>query len=233
MFIADRGHAMSAQRDTIEGRSADPRSSSCDGRFLVWKQRLRHYGSCCKRAGFAGRTPMETKPGYVIVCCIVCFFIVSWHAGHIEPSKKAPWCCKSNQVSSLKRKLQKRKKEVVGLQKQSGLLPDGASESFEEKVTERIPESDTPRKISRKLSRAGEAVTETEMEMDSLTTEINGLKQRLEEVMGQSRACILLHDIRLLATQPTHIEVNSALPWPTFMWFNISLAFPSSHNICL
>ena len=233
MFIADRGHAMSAQRDTIEGRSADPRSSSCDGRFLVWKQRLRHYGSCCKRAGFAGRTPMETKPGYVIVCCIVCFFIVSWHAGHIEPSKKAPWCCKSNQVSSLKRKLQKRNKEVVGLQKQSGLLPDGASESFEEKVTERIAESDIQRKISRKLSRAGEAVTETEMEMDSLTTEINDLKQRSEEVMGQSWIGILLHHMRLLATQPTHIVMNSVSPWLPFIWFNIVIVFLSSQIICL
>ena len=90
---------------------------------------------------------METKPGYIIVCCIVCFFIVSWHAADIEPRNKTSPCCKSNQVSSLKRKLQKRNKEVVGLQKQSGLLPDGASESFEEKVTERIAESDTPRKI--------------------------------------------------------------------------------------
>jgi len=109
----------------------------------------------------------------------------------MKARNKTSTCFKSNQVSSLKRKMHKRNEHVAGLQKQSGLLPDSASESFEEKVTERIAESDTPRKISRQLSRAGEAVTEAEMEMYSLTTEINGLKQQLEEVMGQSRDCIL------------------------------------------
>ena len=130
----------------------------------------------------------------------------------MEPRNETSPCCKSNQVSALKRKLHKRNEQVVGLQKRSGLLPDGASESFEEKVTERIAESGIQRKISRKLSRAGEAVMETEMEMDSLTTEINSLKQRLKEVMGEWRACILLHHIRLLATQFTRIVINSALP---------------------
>ena len=117
--------------------------------------------------------------------------LVCWHAAHMEPRSKTSPCCTSNQVSALKRKLQNRNEKVDDLQKQSGLIADSASEPFEEKATERIAESDTPRKISRKLSRAGQAVTETEMEMDSLTAEIDGLKQRLEEVMGQSWACIL------------------------------------------
>ena len=131
----------------------------------------------------------------------------------MQPSNKISTCCKTNQVSALERKLRKRNEQVVGLQKQmSGRIAHSASEAFEEKVTERIAETDTPRKISRKLSHAGEAVAETEMEMDSLTAEIDGLKQQLEEVMGQSRVCILSHEIRLLATQLTHIEMNSVLP---------------------
>ena len=108
----------------------------------------------------------------------------------MAPSNKILPCCKPNQVSSLKRKLQKKNEDVVDLQKQSGLIADSASQSFEEKVTERITETEITRTISRKLSQAGEAVTETETEMDSLRVEIDGLKERLEEVMGQSRACI-------------------------------------------
>ena len=131
----------------------------------------------------------------------------------MQPSNKISTCCKTNQVSALERKLQKRNEQVVGLQKQmSGRITHSASESIEANVIERITETDTPRKISRKLSHAGQAVTETEMEMDSLTAEIDSLKQQLEEVMMQSRVCILSHEIRLLATQLTHIEMNSALP---------------------
>ena len=74
MLIAGRGHAMPAQCDTTEGCAADSPNSSCDERVFMWKQRLRHYGSCCQRAEFAGRTPVETKPGDTIVCCILCFF---------------------------------------------------------------------------------------------------------------------------------------------------------------
>ena len=65
-----------------------------------------------------------------------------------------------------------------------------ANKSFEEKVTESVTKTEIPRRISRKMSHADEAVTEAETEMGLLMTEINGLKQRLKEVMGQSRACI-------------------------------------------
>ena len=69
VFIADRGHAMSAQRDTTEGRAADSSSSRSAGRpYLACKQRLEHLEHCDRRASVAGKTAMETKPGYSTDC---------------------------------------------------------------------------------------------------------------------------------------------------------------------
>ena len=75
----------------------------------------------------------------------------------------------------MERKLKKRNKEAVILRKESGLITQSASKSFEEKGTERITKTN-----------ADEAVMEAETERESLTAEINGLKQRLNEVMGQT-----------------------------------------------
>lgn len=107
----------------------------------------------------------------------------------MEPRSNTSLCCKCNQTSALERKLQKRNQDVAGLHKRSGLIAASASAAFEHKVTERVTESDIPRKIMKQLSLAGEAVTEAEKEMESLTVEITGLKQRLEEVMEQTRVC--------------------------------------------
>ena len=60
--------------------------------------------------------------------------------------------------------------------------------------------TETSRKMLRKLSHADEVVTEAEMEMESLTAEINDFKQRLDEVMGQSQA--YLHRFAYMYTYP-------------------------------
>ena len=98
------------------------------------------------------------------------------------------WSTDNIQVKTLKRKLKKRNEEADILRKEGGLMTQSANKSPEEKVTESIAEMQIPRKMSRKLSNADKAVIEAEMERKSLTAEINGLKQRLNKVMGQTRA---------------------------------------------
>ena len=88
-------------------------------------------------------------------------------------------------------------------------MTQSANKPFEENVTDRITDTEIPQKTPRKLSRADEAVTETETEMESLTAEINGLEQRLNEVTAQSRPHISLRVHKLLfVTQPAHVEMN-------------------------
>ena len=94
-------------------------------------------------------------------------------------------------------------------------MTQSASKSFEEKVTESVTKTEIPRRISRKMSHAdaAAAVTEAEREKELLIAEIKNLEQRLDEVMGQTRALIAcgVHE-PLLVTQSVHIEMNSALP---------------------
>ena len=92
-------------------------------------------------------------------------------------------------------------------------MTQSASKSFEEKVTESVTKTEIPRRISRKMSHADAAVTEAEREKELLIAEIKNLEQRLDEVMGQTRALIAcgVHE-PLLVTQSVHIEMNSALP---------------------
>ena len=92
-------------------------------------------------------------------------------------------------------------------------MTQSASKSFEEKVTESVTKTEIPRRISRKMSHADAAVTEAEREKEMLIAEIKNLEQRLDEVMGQTRALIAfgVHE-PLLVTQSVHIEMNSALP---------------------
>ena len=92
-------------------------------------------------------------------------------------------------------------------------MTQSASKSFEEEVTESVTKTEIPRRISRKMSHADAAVTEAEREKELLIAEIKNLEQRLDEVMGQTRALIAcgVHE-PLLVTQSVHIEMNSALP---------------------
>ena len=92
-------------------------------------------------------------------------------------------------------------------------MAQSASKSFEEEVTESVTKTEIPRRISRKMSHADAAVTEAEREKELLIAEIKNLEQRLDEVMGQTRALIAcgVHE-PLLVTQSVHIEMNSALP---------------------
>ena len=77
MVIADRGHAMSAQRNTTKSGAANPWNGCFTGGTVrAWTCWLTSHGNCSGGGECARKSAMETKPGHSTDCCIWCFFVV-------------------------------------------------------------------------------------------------------------------------------------------------------------
>ena len=71
MLLADRGHAMPAQRNATKSGAANLCSGDFNGGTVgPWTCGLTSDGHCSDGGGRARKSAMETKPGRRTDCCI-------------------------------------------------------------------------------------------------------------------------------------------------------------------